>query len=113
MDQVNPFAKRAPFYPLAPGLGKRAAMLFLKVGCGEPAVFAVPMAPAARGGRAPFYFAWGCFRDFMFGPAAHRPHRFEDARERAMRLCTASGIRDAARGLRLFRPPGGTRLTPP
>jgi hypothetical protein len=32
MDQPNPFAKRAPFYPLAPGLGKRAAMLFLKAG---------------------------------------------------------------------------------
>jgi len=32
IKQIPP--KRAPFYPLAPGLGKRAAMLFLKTGGG-------------------------------------------------------------------------------
>jgi hypothetical protein len=29
--------KRAPFYSLAPGLGKRAALALAVRGCGEPA----------------------------------------------------------------------------
>jgi len=40
--------------------------------------------PHERCERGPFYFAWGCFRDFVSGLRGVPPHtRVEDARERA------------------------------
>jgi hypothetical protein len=68
--------KRAPFYPLAPGLGKLAAMLFLKAGCGEPAVFAALMAPAARGGRGPVLLCMGLFSRFYVQASGAPPGFF-------------------------------------
>src|SRR5438309_11679074 len=45
-------------------------------------------APDASGvsaaSRGPFYFAWGCFRDFVSGPCGVPPKS----------ICTASGTRD-------------------
>jgi hypothetical protein len=111
--KLVPRAKRAPFYPLAPGLGKRAAMLFLKAACGEPGAICGADGAGSEGWPGAHSTLHGVvFAILCLGPAAHRPHRFEDARKRAMRLCAASGIRDVASGLRLFRAPGGTRLMP-
>ena len=51
-----------------------------------PFFFSCPGRSAARVLRAwgPFYFAWGCFRDFVSRPCGTPPpQRVEDARERA------------------------------
>ena len=48
---------------------------------------------AASGG--PFYFAWGCFRDFVSGLRGVPPHSASKTRVNAlMRRCAASGTRD-------------------
>ena len=44
--------ERAPFYPQAPGLGKRAGIGFLQSGCGEAAVICAASCAAVRGGAA-------------------------------------------------------------
>src|SRR5450432_1084008 len=48
-SQILP--KRSPFYPLPPGLGKRAAMLFLRTGGGEAAANGGAVGVAVRFGQ--------------------------------------------------------------
>jgi hypothetical protein len=93
-DQVDPAGKRAPFYSLLPGLGKRAAIGWFRGTAAVPHPLGralerneIRLGPlttehffsrpghssTSAASRGPFYFAWGCFRDFVSSPAVHRP----------------------------------------